>query len=100
MKELIKIFGSPIKLYNRIKDVEKATKNCASVSYVLPDERRFLINIEKLKALCFDQIMENNFSDYEIAVITDICRNSRLNSCDPKKELSDRIITVLKLLKE
>lgn len=101
MKELVNIYGSPINLYNRIKIAEKATTKSASVSLMLPDDRRFLINIKKLKSLCFDQLMEHSFTEAEIAIIIDMLKRNYIQcQTDSWQKLINKIINVIKLLKE
>lgn len=101
MKELIELYGGPIALYNRIKHIEPATTKSESVSYVLADERRFLIHVRDLKALCFDQLMKHSFSTQEIAVTIDLLKNAPIRFPEPlKTKITNRLIDIIKLLKE
>lgn len=103
--EIIKLFGSYIAFYREIKkDIDLACGHSKSVSYMIPSKGRTLIHLDKLKAACFDELIEHSFTESEIAIIVSKLKEIRYFRVSiyntGNLSLSDRIISVIKLLKE
>lgn len=106
IKELVEMFGSNIALYRRIKNIEFTTSQAVSISYIISgknqaEDKRYLIHLKKLKAACFDELMEHSFTPDEISQLIGFFHKAPLNLATPlDPDLYDKTVEVIKLLTE